>query len=53
MPEEMKELRWVKPKHVVDVQFVESTQHSHLRHASFHGIRTDKDPRDVVREVPK
>ena len=41
---------WVKPKIVVEVQFVEWTSDNHLRHPSLLGIRRDKLPRDVVRE---
>ena len=44
---------WVKPKIVVEVQFVEWTSDNHLRHPSLLGIRKDKKPRDVVRETPK
>lgn len=47
---EMKELCWVKPKHVIQVAFVEWTAQGGLRHASFKGIRDDKPARDVVRE---
>ena len=45
--------RWVKPKIVVEVQFVEWTSDNHLRHPSLLGIRKDKSPRDVVRESAK
>ena len=44
---------WVKPKIVVEVQFVEWTSDGHLRHPSLLGIRKDKRPTDVVRESPK
>lgn len=44
---------WVKPKIVVEVQFVEWTSDGHLRHPSLLGIRKDKRPNDVVRETPK
>lgn len=47
---DMKELRWVKPRHAVRVAFTEWTQHGHLRHAAFEGLRPDKRARDVVRE---
>jgi bifunctional non-homologous end joining protein LigD len=50
---EMKELRWVKPKVVVEIEFVEWTSHGHLRHAAFRGIRIDKQAKDVVREDAK
>jgi bifunctional non-homologous end joining protein LigD len=42
--------RWVKPELVAQVQFTEWTSDGILRHPSFQGLRTDKDPRDVVRE---
>jgi bifunctional non-homologous end joining protein LigD len=48
--EQMKEIQWVRPKVVVQVQFVEWTQGGNLRHGTFQGIRDDKDPGDVVRE---
>jgi bifunctional non-homologous end joining protein LigD len=44
---------WVKPKVVVEVQFVEWTSDGSLRHPSLLGIRKDKRPTDVVREEPK
>lgn len=44
---------WVKPKIVVEVQFVEWTDDGHLRHPSLLGMRKDKRPSDVVRESPK
>jgi bifunctional non-homologous end joining protein LigD len=45
--------RWVKPKIVVEVQFVEWTTDGHLRHPSLLGIRKDKRATDVVRESGK
>ena len=41
---------WVKPKIVVQVAFIEWTVHGKLRHSRLLGIRTDKAPREVVRE---
>lgn len=46
----MKQCRWLKPKLVVQVEFTEWTPNGHLRHASFVGLRGDKEPREVVRE---
>jgi bifunctional non-homologous end joining protein LigD len=43
---------WVKPKVVVQVAFLEWTGHGKLRHSRFLHLRTDKSPRDVVREMP-
>jgi bifunctional non-homologous end joining protein LigD len=49
--EDMSALRWVKPKIVVEVSFVEWTRDGLLRHPEFIGIRNDKDPRAVKRET--
>jgi bifunctional non-homologous end joining protein LigD len=49
--EEMSTLRWVKPKLVTEVSFAEWTRDGSLRHAAFIGLRGDKSPKDVVREV--
>jgi bifunctional non-homologous end joining protein LigD len=43
---------WVKPELVCEVAFMEWTGHAHIRHGSFQGMRPDKDPRAVVREIP-
>jgi ATP-dependent DNA ligase len=42
---------WVRPEIVVQVGFIEWTVHGKLRHPRLLGIRTDKSPRDVVRET--
>jgi ATP dependent DNA ligase-like protein len=49
--EKMKECRWVKPKLVCQVAFVEWTDADHLRHCSFVAMRDDKKPAEVVRET--
>jgi len=41
---------WVRPQIVVQVGFIEWTVHGKLRHPRLLGIRTDKNPHDVVRE---
>jgi len=41
---------WVRPEIVVQVGFIEWTVHGKLRHPRLLGVRTDKNPRDVVRE---
>jgi ATP-dependent DNA ligase len=41
---------WVRPEIVVQVAFVEWTKHGKLRHPRLVALRTDKAPRDVVRE---
>jgi ATP-dependent DNA ligase len=42
---------WVNPEVVVQVGFIEWTVHGKLRHPRLLGLRTDKAPRDVVRET--
>jgi bifunctional non-homologous end joining protein LigD len=49
--EKMKECRWVKPRLVCQVGFVEWTEADHLRHCTFRGMRHDKDAREVIRET--
>src|SRR5690606_29986637 len=51
-PADMVKLRWLRPRHVVQIGFVEWTQHGRLRHATYRGLRPDKKARDVKREVP-
>ena len=41
---------WVEPALVCEVAFTEWTGDGKVRHPSFQGLRTDKKPRDVVRE---
>ena len=41
---------WVKPILVGEVEFAQWTDENVLRHASFQGLREDKDPREVIRE---
>jgi bifunctional non-homologous end joining protein LigD len=48
--EDMKKLRWLKPKLVAQVQFAEWTSYGLLRHATYLGLRDDKAPREVTRE---
>ena len=41
---------WVRPEIVVQVAFIEWTVHGKLRHSRLLGLRSDKPPREVVRE---
>src|SRR5215469_7442196 len=50
--EDMKECRWLRPRLVCAVEFVEWTEANHLRPARFIGLREDKAPTLVVRESP-
>ncbi|NNC10376.1 ATP-dependent DNA ligase [Planctomonas sp. JC2975] len=43
-------VRWVEPVFVGEVEFAEWTRGGRLRQPSWRGWRTDKDPKDVVRE---
>lgn len=49
--EKMKEAVWVRPEAVAQIEFLEWTGADHLRHTKFVGLRDDKDPKKVVREV--
>ncbi|HEY2790913.1 MAG TPA: non-homologous end-joining DNA ligase [Micromonosporaceae bacterium] len=44
---------WVRPEMVAQIGFTEWTRDGKLRHPRFLGLRRDKDPHDVVREVPQ
>jgi bifunctional non-homologous end joining protein LigD len=46
----MADCRWLKPTLVGQFDFVEWTLDGHLRHSRFVGLRTDKEPREVLRE---
>ena len=43
---------FVEPKLVGEFEFTEWTRTGHLRQPSFKGLREDKDPRAVIRELP-
>jgi DNA ligase D-like protein (predicted ligase) len=49
--QKMKSCVWLKPKIVVRIDFAEWTGADKLRHTKFMGLREDKDPRKVVREM--
>ncbi|MCC6797294.1 MAG: DNA ligase D [Candidatus Hydrogenedentes bacterium] len=46
-------VHWLEPKLVCEVEFTEWTQEGQLRHPSFKGIRDDKKPVEITREVPR
>jgi bifunctional non-homologous end joining protein LigD len=48
----MKGAHWVEPRMVVEISFTEWTPDGMLRHPIFQGLREDKDPREVRREMP-
>ena len=43
---------WVEPKLVAEVEFSEWTHDGHLRAPSYQGLREDKRPEEVRRELP-
>jgi bifunctional non-homologous end joining protein LigD len=45
-------VHWVEPSLVAQIGFSEWTAAGQLRHPRFEGLRLDKDPATVVREVP-
>ncbi len=49
--EKMKKCVWLVPKIVVQIEFLEWTEGDRLRHSKFVGIRDDKDPQKVIKEV--
>jgi bifunctional non-homologous end joining protein LigD len=51
-PAEMKRCTWLRPELVCEVRFAEWTRDQHLRQPAFLGLREDKPPREVHREIP-
>lgn len=49
--EKMKHCRWLKPTQVAEIEFAGWTPDDRLRHASFVGLRHDKNARKVLRET--
>ena len=49
-PRSNEKITWLEPKLVAEIQFAEWTEEDVLRQASFKGLRTDKNPRDIKRE---
>jgi len=45
------EEHWVEPTTIAEVAFAEWTPDGHVRHASFKGLRSDKPPTRITREV--
>lgn len=43
---------WVAPSLIAEVSFTEWTDHHHVRHGVFHGLRTDKQAGEVTLEKP-
>lgn len=47
-----RDARFVRPQLVAEIEFTEWTREGLLRHPSYKGLRDDKAPTEVVREVP-
>jgi bifunctional non-homologous end joining protein LigD len=50
---EMKRCTWLQPKLVGQVRFAEWTRDGHLRQPAFLGLREDKRPEEVRREIAR
>ena len=48
--EKMKECIWLRPKPLLQIEFLEWTTGDRLRHSKFVGLRDDKNPREVVKD---
>jgi bifunctional non-homologous end joining protein LigD len=44
---------WVKPQLICEVSFTEWTQDNSMRHPIFHGMREDKAPKTVRKDLPE
>lgn len=51
-PNDIKNVSWVKPNIVVEIEFTEMTKDGILRHPSFQGLRIDKSPKEITLEKP-
>jgi bifunctional non-homologous end joining protein LigD len=48
--EDMDKCRWLRPRLIATIEFLEWTPELGLRHPRFVGLRADKDPNEVIRE---
>ncbi|MFZ0218691.1 MAG: non-homologous end-joining DNA ligase [Candidatus Aquirickettsiella sp.] len=53
LPASLGQVTWVLPKVIVEVEFTEWTRSGVLRHPSFKGLRSDKRPKEIVKESSK
>ncbi|HZY18894.1 MAG TPA: DNA ligase D [Ramlibacter sp.] len=44
---------WVRPELLAEISFGEWTREGRIRHSVFHGLRADKPPQRITREVPQ
>jgi bifunctional non-homologous end joining protein LigD len=52
-PPKLKDITWLEPKLVCEVKFQEWTSDGSIRQPVFLGLREDKKPEEVSKEVPK
>jgi len=50
-PRSNEKITWLEPELIAEIKFAEWTKENLLRQASFKGLRTDKQPRDIKREI--
>ena len=48
----LRDAHWIEPKLVEEVSFIEWSSDGSIRHPSFQGLREDKQPQEVRRELP-
>ncbi|MCR6546040.1 DNA ligase D [Dehalobacterium formicoaceticum] len=51
-PKSNEKITWLEPRLIAEIKFSEWTAEQLLRHASFKGLRKDKNPEDIKREAP-
>lgn len=49
-PKPREKITWLEPELVAEIKFADWTREKLLRQASFKGLRTDKEPREIKRE---
>jgi len=49
-PRKNEKIVWLEPVLVAEIKFTQWTEDNLLRQASFKGLRTDKEPKEIVRE---